>query len=60
MALHRWSLEVERVNTDGSIRGAAEQFGDEPLLIAREAGVPVYVGAKRWQAGRLASMTELF
>jgi tetraacyldisaccharide 4'-kinase len=46
----RRSTEVERVNTDGS----AEQFGDEPLLIAREAGVPVYVGAQRWMAGRLA------
>lgn len=31
--------------------GAAEDFGDEPLLIAREAGVPVYVAAQRHQAG---------
>jgi tetraacyldisaccharide 4'-kinase len=46
----RQGTEVERVNTDG----AAEQFGDEPLLIARETGVPVYVGATRWQAGILA------
>jgi tetraacyldisaccharide 4'-kinase len=46
----RRSTEVERVNAGGS----AEQFGDEPLLIAREAGVPVYVGAQRWWAGRLA------
>lgn len=34
--------------------GAAEQFGDEPLLIAREANVPVFVGAERYEAGRLA------
>lgn len=34
--------------------GAAEVFGDEPLLIARKAGVPVYVAAERYQAGLLA------
>ena len=34
--------------------GRAEAFGDEPLLIAREAGVPVFVGAKRLEAGALA------
>ena len=34
--------------------GTAEEFGDEPLLIAREAGVPVYVAAERYEAGRLA------
>ncbi|MFC5863720.1 tetraacyldisaccharide 4'-kinase [Acidicapsa dinghuensis] len=34
--------------------GSAEQFGDEPLLIARTTEAPVYVGASRWQAGRLA------
>lgn len=38
------------VNCDGS----AEEFGDEPLLIAREAGVPVYVASQRYQAGLLA------
>ncbi len=38
------------VKTDGT----AEDFGDEPLLIAREAGVPVYVGAQRYGAGLLA------
>jgi tetraacyldisaccharide 4'-kinase len=31
--------------------GAAEEFGDEPLLIARESGVPVYVAAQRYEAG---------
>ena len=34
--------------------GVAEAFGDEPLLIAREGGIPVYVGARRVEAGRLA------
>lgn len=34
--------------------GTAERFGDEPLVIAREAGVPVYVAAQRYQAGVLA------
>jgi tetraacyldisaccharide 4'-kinase len=35
-------------------KGAAEDFGDEPLLIARSAGVPVYVAARRYEAGLLA------
>ena len=34
--------------------GAAEDFGDEPLLIAREAGVPVYVAPQRYRAGLMA------
>ncbi|HUE21856.1 MAG TPA: tetraacyldisaccharide 4'-kinase, partial [Bryobacteraceae bacterium] len=34
--------------------GSAEEFGDEPLLIAREAGVPVYVATLRYDAGVLA------
>ncbi|HLY41021.1 MAG TPA: tetraacyldisaccharide 4'-kinase [Terracidiphilus sp.] len=34
--------------------GSAENFGDEPLLIAKSAGVPVYVAAERFLAGRLA------
>jgi tetraacyldisaccharide 4'-kinase len=34
--------------------GDAEQFGDEPLLIARRTAVPVYVGASRYEAGLLA------
>jgi tetraacyldisaccharide 4'-kinase len=36
------------------LNGSAEEYGDEPLLIARETGVPVYVGAQRSQAGWLA------
>jgi tetraacyldisaccharide 4'-kinase len=34
--------------------GTAHDFGDEPLLIARAAAVPVYVAAKRYEAGLLA------
>ncbi len=36
--------------------GVAEDYGDEPMLIAREAGVPVYVGRRRYEAGLLAEM----
>jgi tetraacyldisaccharide 4'-kinase len=41
---------VERVDPAGS----ADRFGDEPLLIARSTGIPVYVGASRYEAGVLA------
>jgi tetraacyldisaccharide 4'-kinase len=34
--------------------GNAEDFGDEPILIARETGVPVYVARQRFEAGLLA------
>ncbi|MFZ0746631.1 MAG: tetraacyldisaccharide 4'-kinase [Terracidiphilus sp.] len=34
--------------------GTATEFGDEPLLIAREAGVPVYVARQRYDAGLVA------
>jgi len=34
--------------------GAAADFGDEPLLIARKLGVPVIVGESRYEAGLLA------
>jgi tetraacyldisaccharide 4'-kinase len=34
--------------------GTADNFGDEPLLIARATGLPVYVAAQRYQAGLLA------
>jgi tetraacyldisaccharide 4'-kinase len=46
----RSSAEVGRVDPSGS----AERFGDEPLLIAQKANVPVYVGASRYAAGLLA------
>jgi tetraacyldisaccharide 4'-kinase len=35
--------------------GTAAQFGDEPLLLARDSGAPVYVGADRVRAGVLAT-----
>lgn len=34
--------------------GSAADFGDEPLVIAREAAVPVYVAAERFAAGTLS------
>lgn len=34
--------------------GEAEEFGDEPLLMARLADVPVYVAALRYEAGLMA------
>lgn len=46
----RRAIEPARVMPDGT----AEQFGDEPLLIARESGVLVYVAAHRYAAGVLA------
>jgi tetraacyldisaccharide 4'-kinase len=44
-----------RVRPDGS----AAEFGDEPLLIAREAKVPVYVASQRYEAGLLAEASEV-
>lgn len=49
----RRSNAVEKVAAGGS----AEEFGDEPLLIAQAAGVPVFVGASRYRAGLLAEAT---
>ena len=39
------------------VKGSAEQYGDEPLLIARAAGVPVYVAPRRYDAGMMAEQT---
>jgi len=46
----RQSKLAARVEPGGSPR----DFGDEPLLIARATGLPVYVAAQRYQAGLLA------
>ena len=34
--------------------GLPQEFGDEPLLIARQLGAPVVIGEDRYAAGRLA------
>lgn len=39
--------------------GRPENFGDEPLLIARETGLPVYVAAQRHEAGWMAETERL-
>jgi tetraacyldisaccharide 4'-kinase len=46
----RHGHHAARVDPDGT----AEEFGDEPLVIARETCVPVYVAAQRYEAGLLA------
>jgi tetraacyldisaccharide 4'-kinase len=46
----RQSRLPARVRTDGT----SEEFGDEPMLIALDADVPVYVASRRYQAGLLA------
>ena len=50
----RKSIFAARVHPQGS----AEEFGDEPLLIARETGIPVYVAPQRYDAGLLAEADE--
>ncbi|MGA7318395.1 MAG: tetraacyldisaccharide 4'-kinase, partial [Silvibacterium sp.] len=51
----RSARNTARVDAEGS----AEQYGDEPILIARNARVPVYVGAARYEAGALAEREQL-
>jgi len=46
----RSSTEIAVVDPNGT----PEQFGDEPLLIARKLRAPVIVGADRYQAGLFA------
>ena len=43
---------IERVRTEDE--RAATRFGDEPVLIAEQTGVPVWVGGDRYAAGRRA------
>jgi len=50
----RRSAQALRVDVNGD----AERFGDEPLLIARAASVPVYVAPQRYGAGLLAEADE--
>jgi tetraacyldisaccharide 4'-kinase len=50
----RVGKETARVDPAGS----SGQFGDEPLLIARKTGAPVFVGARRFVAGQLAERSH--
>jgi tetraacyldisaccharide 4'-kinase len=59
----RRSRIVQRVDPDWNDAGAARQYGDEPLMLARRlaASVPrasVWVGADRHRAGSLAEKNE--
>lgn len=50
----RSSQLVERVDPAGD----PHRFGDEPLLLAQRSGLPVYVGADRYEAGLLAEQSS--
>jgi tetraacyldisaccharide 4'-kinase len=52
----RKGRDVECVKIDGE--NPAWWYGDEPVLIARRTGVPVWVGAQRFEAGQLAEAAE--
>jgi tetraacyldisaccharide 4'-kinase len=45
-----WGMEQVEPELDY----AARRFGDEPVLIAKQAGVPVWVGGNRYVAGKRA------
>jgi len=63
-ALTRRGLEVDVLSrgygrkglgaTRVTAHGAAQEFGDEPVLIAQQTGVPVYVARQRYEAGTLS------
>ena len=46
----RKAKTIERVDPNGD----PARFGDEPLMLAKSSGVPVFVGANRYRAGLLA------
>ncbi len=46
----------EKVASRVRMDGTAEEVGDEPVVIAREADVPVYVAAERLAAGQLGEL----
>ncbi|MGA7158831.1 MAG: tetraacyldisaccharide 4'-kinase [Acidobacteriaceae bacterium] len=48
---------VERVHV--GLKDSARRFGDEPVLIAEQTGVPVWVGADRFAAGERAEAEAL-
>jgi tetraacyldisaccharide 4'-kinase len=50
-----------RTSTEAALvdaQGTAEQFGDEPLLIARATAAPVFVAQQRYEAGLLAELDQ--
>ncbi len=52
--LSRGYGRVSRAAMRVDLNGTAEEFGDEPLEIARAAGVPMFVAARRYDAGVMA------
>jgi tetraacyldisaccharide 4'-kinase len=50
----RSSTQAARVDPEGT----AAEFGDEPLLITRAIGLPVYVARQRYLAGQMAEAEE--
>lgn len=55
----RRSKATERVDPGLAEPDAARRYGDEPLLMARHSGVPVYVSPKRYAAGLLAEQQQV-
>lgn len=57
-----WSVDVLSRGYGRAGRGTEQvdaagdpaRFGDEPMMVARSAGAPVFVGASRYEAGLLA------
>ena len=50
----RVSQGVLRVDTNDATANDAALYGDEPLLLARSLGAPVFVGEERYEAGLAA------
>jgi len=50
----RQAAAAARVRLDGTV----DELGDEPLVIARSTGVPVYVARERYEAGLLAETED--
>ncbi|HZL27622.1 MAG TPA: tetraacyldisaccharide 4'-kinase [Acidobacteriaceae bacterium] len=62
---HGWTVDVLTRGYGRKGRGIelvsgddAKRFGDEPVLIARRTGVPVWVGKNRFAAGKKAEKVE--
>ena len=50
--------QILRSAQDDNSSSDAAQFGDEPVVMARRAGVPVWVGAERFAAGQAAEKEQ--